>query len=114
MVEQAMLFKKIDGAKLLGKYKIELKFNGTILDVDCLSTSCKTVLNIMYYPDKVFCMKECGDSALEILYNLEAGSVYSDYALIPFDMKEVQVLDKTGVQMISDYNKLKMWWDNAE
>ena len=58
----------IDGSKLLGKYKITSKFNGVTLDIDCLSTGCKTVLNVLYFPDKVFCMKECGDNALEVLY----------------------------------------------
>lgn len=58
----------IDGAKLIGKYKICSKFNGAVLDVDRLSSSCKTVLNVLYNPDKVFCMKECGYNALEVLY----------------------------------------------
>lgn len=67
-----IIIESIDGAKLLGKYKIESKFNGVILDIDCLSTGRKTVLNVLYYLDKVFCMKECGKNALEILYALKA------------------------------------------
>lgn len=104
------IVEKIDASKLIGKYKMESKFNGVTLDIDCLSTGCKTVLNVLYFPDKVFCLKECGDNALEVLYGLEDGAVYSDYAIIPFDMNEVNVSDKNGVKVISDYEELKEWW----
>ncbi len=108
------IVEKIDNSKLIGKYKMESKFNGVVLDIDCLSTGCKTVLNVMYFPDKVFCLKECGDNALKIAYGLESGAVYSDYAIIAFDMKDVKVSDKNGEKIISDYEELKAWWDNEE
>lgn len=100
----------IDEAKLIGKYKICSKFNDTVLDVDKLSSGCKTVLNVLYNPDKVFCLKECGNNALEMLYNLDAGNVYSDYALIPFEMTAVCVQTSFGKKEISDYEELKEWW----
>lgn len=108
------IVEKIDASKLIGKYKIESKFNGVTLDVDCLSTGCKTVLNVLYFPDKVFCMKECGDNALEVLYGLENGAVYSDYAAIPFDINGVKVSDISGTKIISNYEELKEWWNNEE
>lgn len=108
------IVEKIDASKLIGKYKIESKFNGVALDIDCLSTGCKTVLNVLYFPEKAFCLKECGDNALEVLYELDAGAVYSDYAIIPFDMKDVRVSDKNGIRVISDYEELKEWWNNEE
>ena len=108
------IVERIDSSRLVGKYKIESKFNGVILDVDCLSTGCKTVLNVLYFPDKVFCLKECGDNALDVLYGLETGAVYSDYAIIPFDMKKVKVSGKNGVKVISDYEELKEWWNHEE
>lgn len=108
------IVEKIDESRLIGKYKIESKFNGVILDVDCLSTGCKTVLNVLYFPDKVFCLKECGDNALDVLYALEAGAVYSDYAVIPFDVNEVKVADEKGTRVISDYEELKEWWNCEE
>ncbi len=104
----------IDNSKLIGKYKMESKFNGVTLDIDCLSTGCKTVLNVLYSPDKVFCMKECGDNALDVLYGLDAGAVYSDYALISFDMDAVKVIDDNGTRIIRDYEELKEWWNNEE
>lgn len=101
---------QIDGAKQISKYKIESKFNSVVLDIDCLSTGCKTVLNVLYFPDKVFCMKECGDNALDILYSLNDGQVYSDYAVISFDMTEVTVCSENEHKIIKDYEELKEWW----
>jgi len=108
------MIEQIDEARLINKFKIESKFNGVVLDIDCLSTGCKTVLNVLYFPDKVFCLKECGDNALEILYSLKQGAVYSDYALIPFNMESVQVNSDLGKMEIDDYEKLKEWWSNEE
>lgn len=108
------IVEQIDEAELDGKFKIKSKFNGVTLDIDCLSTGCKTVLNVLLFPDKVFCMKECGDNALEVLYELENGSVYSDYAVIPFDMESVKVCDGDEIKTISDYEELKEWWNSEK
>ena len=104
----------IDGAKLIGKYKILSRFDDVAIDIDKLSAGCKTVLNVLYYPDKVFCLKECGNNALEILYNLEKGYVYSEYALIPFTMDSVMVQTKSMKKIISDYEELKEWWEDEK
>lgn len=108
------IIEEIDASRLVGKYKICSRFTDVILDVDQLSAGCKTVLNVMYYPNKVFCLKECGNNALEILYELDCGSVYSDYALIPFTMEKVLIQTKRGIQEISDYEELKEWWSCEE
>ena len=108
------VIKQIDESKLLSKYRIRSRFDDIILDIDKLSVGCKTVLNVLYYPNKVFCLKECGNNALEVLYNLNAGNVYSDYALIPFTMDKVFIQTKMGKSEIDDYEKLKEWWDNEK
>ena len=109
-----MIIGTIDKAKLISKYKICSRFNDVALDIDRLSAGCKTVLNVLYYPDKVFCMKECGNNALEVLYGLESGNVCSEYALIPFSMESVVVQTKDGKMRISDYEELKEWWDDEK
>ena len=81
------------------------------MNTDKLSTSCKTVLNVMYYPDKVFCLKECGEEAVEILFAFEKGAVYSDYAMIPFDFDKVEVCSGGRIAVIDDYEELKTWWE---
>ena len=108
------IIEQIDEAKILSRFKIESKFNGVTLDIDCLSTGCKTVLNVLYFPEIVFCLKECGDNALELLFCLEHGAVYSDYALIPFAMSPVKVISGDVTRTIDDYDELKEWWENEE
>ena len=108
------IIETIDDAKLIGKYKICSRFNDVALDIDRLSAGCKTVLNVLYYPDKVFCLKECGNNALEVLYGLEKGYVCSEYALIPFDLDAVVVQTKIGKKILSDYEELKEWWESEE
>lgn len=106
------IIEQIDDAKLIGRYKIRSRFDDTVLDIDRLSAGCKTVLNVLYASDKVFCLKECGNNALEMIYGLEEGNVYSDYALIPFNMEKVIVQTKAGRQVVEDYEELKAWWEN--
>ena len=108
------IIETIDEAKLISKFRICSKFNDSVLDVDKLSAGCKTVLNVLYNPDKVFCLKECGNNALEVLYGLMEGNVYSDYALIPFEMDVVNVQISSGKMEISDYEELKEWWSYEE
>ena len=110
----AGVIEQIDHSKLLGKYRISSRFTEAVLDIDRLSAGCKTILNVLYYPDKVFCLKECGSNALELLYSLEHGNVYSDYPMIPFEMKAVIAVTKEGERKISDYEELKEWWDHEE
>lgn len=110
----AQFIEKIDNARLLSKYKIRSRFDDITLNTDRLSTGCKTVLNVFYYPDKVFCLKECGNNALEVLYSFEKGFVYSEYAMIPFEMDQVEVQTSCGKKVIDDYEELKEWWEDEE
>lgn len=105
---------KIDDSRLVSRFKIQSRFDDITLDIDRLSAGCKTVLNVFYNPDKVFCLKECGNNALEVLYGFERGFVFSDYALIPFYMEKVTVQTENGSREISDYQELKEWWDDEE
>lgn len=108
------IIEMIDDTKLISKYKIYSRFDEIALDIDRLSTGCKTVLNVLYYPEKVFCLKECGNNALEILYHFETGHVFSEYALIPFTMDTIAAQSKSGKKVISDYEELKGWWDSEK
>lgn len=107
----AEIIENIDGARLQGKYKIESCFNGTVLDIDKLSSGCKTVLNIVYFPNHVFSIKECGDNALDFIYSLQSGNIFSEYSMISFDMDRVLVKVKNEEIVINDYEELKEWWE---
>ncbi len=102
------IIKKIDHSDLISEYSITSRFDGTTLNIDKLSTGCKTVLNVMYNPDKIFDIRECGDNALDVLYALDEGKIYCDYPLISFEMDRVIVSDRD--KPVTSYDELKEWW----
>ena len=97
------IIEAIDGSEQISKYKIRSRFNGEVLNIDKLSSGCKTVLNVLYNPEKVFCLKECGENALDVLFSFEKGAVYSDYPIIPFDFEKVAVFEDGEMKVIDDY-----------
>lgn len=101
---------QIDNSQMLDQYSISSRFDGTRLNIDKLSTGCKTALNIMYNPDLIFDIAECGENALEAIYAMEAGKVYCDYPMIAFTMKEVEAVDSQGIHVFKDYEELREWW----
>ena len=105
---------RIDSSKMIDQYTISSRFDGTRLNIDKLSTGCKTVLNIMYNPDKIFDVSECGENALEVIYSLETGKISCDYPMIAFNMQEVEAVDSSGSHIISDYEALKEWWKDED
>lgn len=102
----------IDDSELIDNYTMKSRFDHALLNTDKLSSGCKTVLNILYNPDKVFDLRECGENALDLIYSLETGMVYCEYPMISFDMKEVRVNDSNKEYVICDYDELKEWWEN--
>lgn len=110
----ADIIRKIDASEPIGPYQIRSRFDGMLLNIDRLSTGCKTVLNILYNPDKVFDIRECGDNALDVIYALPQGNICCDYPLISFDMDRVRVCGRKGSREISSYEELKEWWRNED
>ena len=108
------IIERIDHSKMLSQFTISSRFDGMTLNIDKLSTGCKTALNILYNPDKVFDIRECGDNALDVIYALPVGNVYCDYPLISFEMDRVKACDKKNVQEIDSYEALKEWWANED
>lgn len=107
------IIKKIDGATLRADYRITSGINDELLNIDKLSTGCKTALNIYYFPEKVFSLKECGDNALDEIYGYQSGQIYSDYPIITLFMEKVQICDRDGKRVVNDYEELKGWWQNV-
>lgn len=110
----AKIILKIDNSVMLSNYTISSKFDGGVLNIDKLSTGCKTVLNVLYNPDKIFDIRECGDNAIDVLYGLQTGNICCDYPLISFDMIEAKVYTPDGIQTMSSYEELKEWWSNED
>lgn len=103
---------KIDHSEMVNKYTVKSRFDGLALNIDKISTGCKTVLNIMYHSDKIFDIRECGENALDVIYALDSGNVYCEYPLISFEMEAVSIYEKTGKRVVDSYDELKEWWSN--
>ena len=83
-------------AKLTTDKHIETRYGiGTIRN---LSTSCKTLLNIVKHPEKVVSVEECGPDVLKIIFSLDNIKIYmsrpslveiSDTTQMRFDDGEV-------------------------
>lgn len=83
-------------AKLTTDKHIETRYGiGTIRN---LSTSCKTLLNIIKHPEKVVSVEECGSDVLKIIFSLDNIKIYmsrpslveiSDTTQMRFDDGEV-------------------------
>ena len=68
------LIQQIDEAKLTPDKHIETKYGlGTIRN---LSSGCKTLLNIVKYPDKVVNVEECGPNVLRIIFTMDNIKIY--------------------------------------
>ena len=51
---------------------------------------------------------------MELLYRLEDGYVYSDYAIIPFELEQVRAISDKKSRIIEDYEELKEWWEDEK
>lgn len=63
---------KIDKATYIGKGGIETPYG--ITNIYDLSSGTKTVLNIVNNPDRIFDATDCGENALEVLFELIDGT----------------------------------------
>lgn len=105
------IIESIDDSVMVDPFYIRSRFDGATLNIDKLSTGCKTVLNIVYNKNKVFDIRECGDNALDVIYHLEEGNIVCEYPLISFNMDKVIAVGKTE-RIIDDYDELMEWWQN--
>ncbi|MDO4961225.1 MAG: DUF4869 domain-containing protein [Eubacteriales bacterium] len=108
------IISQTDQADMITKYMIRSRFDGLALNTDKLSTGCKTVLNIIYHPDVIFDIRECGDNVIDMIYSLESGNITCDYPLISFDMEKVMACDGTCTKEIDSYEELRRWWTDED
>ncbi|MCD7726428.1 MAG: DUF4869 domain-containing protein [Clostridiales bacterium] len=108
------IIRKIDSSELISKYKIRTRFGDDILNIDKISSGCKTVLNVLYNPDKAFWLLDCGENALEVLMGIEKGNVFSETPMLPFELSPVEAYTAGNSRIIDDYEELKEWWRHEE
>lgn len=104
----------IDRSELISKYLIKSRFDKAALNIDRLSTGCKTALNIFYNPDIIFDIRECGENALDVIYAFSEGQIHCDYPMISFSVLTARVYDKGTYREISSYDELKEWWTGED
>ena len=108
------LIKLIDNTKIVNTGWIESKFiPGMAVDIRNLSTGCKTALNIVNNPDKIFLLSECGDNALEEVLKFKQGiAILDSEIVVPHDLdneidfevngKEFTLNKSRGMQSLID------------
>lgn len=78
------IIKNIDGVEYADDLRFFSKFKKNVqVDITELSTGCKTAINIYSFPDKIFNLAECGNNALEIIFNFKKGNGYVQYYIHP-------------------------------
>lgn len=111
--DAAAVIAAIDKANLKDKFRIVSRFENEVVNIDRLSTGCKTALNVFYFPDKVFSLKECGDNALDVIYGFHRGCVFCEYPVISFEMEQVLAEEPEKSRIMDSYEELKEWWQNV-
>lgn len=77
--KDATLFKVAES--LMTKWSKETGYLG----LHCLSTGCKTVLNVLAFSDRIFSIVECGENALSEVFKIKTGKIQCSYKLLPFE-----------------------------
>lgn len=98
---------QIDEAKLTPDKHIETKYGlGTIRN---LSSGCKTLLNILKYPDKIVCVEECGPNVLKIIFAMNNIKIYMSrpsFTDIPDDAK----IRFNNTDVVTGSKGYHTWW----
>lgn len=68
---------RIEQVEFADNERIYSKITGEPISLSEISTGCKTILNIMCFPDKPFLIYECGENYIHEVYLLQNGLVYS-------------------------------------
>ncbi len=93
------IIKMIDNVTYAGNKRIKSKFeSGVAISMKELSTGCKTAINVVAFKDNIFSAAECGDNALQVIFNFKRGNIYIPSFVIPRPFKnniEVNVNGKT-------------------
>ena len=102
------MIKKIDDTEYVGNYMIMSKFNQQVISVANISTGCKTVLNVISFPNKIFSLSECGKNALNEIFKLKNGKCHMSYYAMPKKLdNQIEIITKDGTFITSDDNELE-------
>lgn len=107
--------KDIDGSDYITSDKIITRFGET--QIEHISTGCKTMLNILHYPNTVFNVVECGDNVIDKLFELAKCNteytIYSQNMILPSNLTLEHSIKINGKEFDSIKDIID-WWDNNE
>lgn len=95
----APMIKTVDNVNYSRGNRVRAKYGivNVMLPITFLSTGCKTILNIMTNPNKIFALCECGTRVLNEIIRLEQGQGYlTAYANFHGKNIKVRVIDVDG------------------
>ena len=86
---------------------IETKYGlGTIRN---LSSGCKTLLNIVKYPDKVVNVEECGPNVLKIIFTMDNIKIYMSRPSL-FDIPDDVQIRFNDSDIVTGGRGYNTWW----
>lgn len=101
------LIQRVDEAKLTPDKRIETKYGlGMIRN---LSSSCKTLLNIVKHPDKVVCVDECGPNVLKIIFTMDHIKIYMSRPILVDIPDDVQIRFNNS-DVVTGGRGYNAWW----
>lgn len=108
--DTARMLKEIDDAV----YQSSSTFIGKFIPdaglfYTCLSTGCKTALNVHYNPDVCFDLFECGNNAKNSILNLSNGNVLLDSMPLITGVKEISCLVNSKYHINSKSELYKLY-----
>lgn len=101
----AKLVRNIDESEYTDRNTVISKFDGTELGLDCLSGGCKTAINVLLNPDKVFSTISCGYNAVDEILTLDDGQIYLAMNCITDLTKPVKVVKEHVEYIINDFDE---------
>lgn len=112
--EKKKVLSDFEGVKLdhtFPKYVIS-KYGGDSISLYEISSGCKTILNVINDPSKIYSLNECGRNAINYLYSLHVDiNVYADNVILGNNLQvelSCHLLDKVlpPVKMIDVFQLL--------
>ena len=103
------IIKLIDNVEYIGNKRVKSKYVRDIaISVKELSTGCKSVINIASFESKIFSIAECGDNALQVLFNFKRGNAYLPYFILPREFNNnIEVICNNKSLIIHNNNELE-------
>ena len=109
------IISEIENVEFITDDKLISKINNEPISITKLSTGCKTILNILYNPDKIVFAIECGHNYSHFIYRLKDGKIYAPHFMFPVNRREFSDTEfvlhsKNEIITISGIDDLERWY----